>query len=126
MKNLLFLLLFLGASVQMNAQSQQIFNALNAGDAGALGRFFDESVEVIIERDHEVVHSRIATLYVSRFFEKVGVKSCKEVHQGASKGNAAKYTIGQLSTNQGEYRVYLYLVQSGSKTLIQEIRFDKI
>jgi hypothetical protein len=126
MKNLLFLIILFSASVHLSAQTQQIFNALNAGDAVALGRFFDESVEVIIERDHEVVHSRVATLYVSRFFEKAGVISCKEVHQGAAKGNSAKYTIGQLSTKQGDYRVYLYLTQSGNKTLIQEIRFDKM
>ena len=47
------------------------------------------------------------------------------VHQGTSKGNASHYTIGDMQTASGNYRVYLYYKSAGDKVLIQEMRIEK-
>ena len=65
------------------------------------------------------------TLALQNFFAKYQPKNFHQVHQGTSKGKDSQYLIGNLTTNNTTFRVYLYMKVAGSKYLIQEIRFDK-
>jgi hypothetical protein len=47
------------------------------------------------------------------------------VHQGTSRGNESHYCIGNLSTDKGSFRVYIYTRVANGRHLIKELRFDK-
>ncbi len=112
-------------ALQMNASLPEITKAISSGDADALGQYFDQSVEVAVLDQEDIYDKAKAITVVKQFFAKNAPKSFSQVHQGASKGADSQYVIGNMTSNGGTFRVYIYVKMSGGKTLIQELRFDK-
>ncbi|MBV6439622.1 MAG: DUF4783 domain-containing protein [Haliscomenobacteraceae bacterium CHB4] len=127
MRNLFFLLLFAPAIAfsQSGTSLESITSALNAGDADALSKYFASNVEISIEDNEQVYAKAKATEVVRNFFNTNKPKSFSQMHKGVSRENSDQYSIGNLSSVNGNYRVYLYLKVSGSNLSIQEMRFDK-
>jgi hypothetical protein len=126
MKNLLiaFCLVALN-SLPSSAQMNDIFAAIRSGNAESLSRYFDTMVEVCINDNPAMYTKKEATDKVAQFFKQNRPSSFQEMHQGSSKGKDSKYTIGQLNTSGGNYRVFIFVTQTGKGTTIQELRFDK-
>lgn len=127
MRNLFFLLLFapVVAFSQGGASLESITSALNAGDADALSKYFAPNVEISIEDKEQIYAKAKATEVVRNFFNTNKPKSFSQMHKGVSRENSDQYSIGNLSSVNGNYRVYLYLKVSGNNLSIQEMRFDK-
>jgi hypothetical protein len=104
-----------------------ISRAISAGDVNTLEKFFDETVEIAILGDEDIFERAKATDLLKTFFSKNQPKTFSQVHQGSSKGSDSIYCIGNLATNTGLFRVYIYLhiQDDNGKYLIQELRFDK-
>ncbi len=126
MKNLLFIFLLLPtiAMVQPN-NVNGISQAISTGNADALAKYLDQSVEISILDDVDMYDKGEAVQMLRTFFAKNKPKSYSQMHQGTSKGQDSQYTIGNLVTSSNSFRVYIYLKVEGSKQLIQELRFDK-
>lgn len=124
MKQLIFILMLAPLTPALNQSLAGISKAISDGNAETLGQYFDESVEVSVLEKEDVYTKTNAVKVVKDFFAKYKPKAFSQVHQGASKANA-QYAIGNLSTDNGAFRVYLYLQTSGSDAKIQEIRFDR-
>ncbi|MGK0365724.1 MAG: hypothetical protein ACI85O_002792 [Saprospiraceae bacterium] len=129
MKNLLILLLaipmFSFTTTGEETNIDAITKALSSGDAETLGSFFDESVEVAILDVEDIYDKPEAIQKVKSFFSQNKPSAFSQVHQGSSKGNDSQYCIGNMTAGGKTFRVYVYLGNTGNKTLIQEIRFDK-
>ncbi len=129
MKTLLFVLFFspfmqtteVGPPVNLAT----ITKAISAGDADALSTHFDSTVEIAILDEEDMYSKAEATTKVKSFFSTAKPTAYSQVHKGKSKGKDSQYCIGNLSTADGEYRVYIYLKVKGAETLIQEMRFDE-
>ena len=102
-----------------------VTKALSEGDAATLSNFFDNTIELTILASQNVYNKTQATAVLSDFFAKNKPRSFNAVHQGSSKGSSSHYTIGDMSSGTGNYRVYLYYKSVGEKPVIQEIRFEK-
>ena len=102
-----------------------VTKALSEGDASTLGNYLDNTVELTILASQNVYNKAQATAVLNDFFTKNKPRSFNAVHQGSSKGSASHYTIGDLSSATGNYRVYLYYKSVGDKPVIQEIRIEK-
>ena len=125
MKNLFFILMIAPSLAMVNSNLNEISTAIRKGDAEALSQFFDESVEIAILDDEDIYDKSEAKEVVKSFFAKHKPKAFSQVHQGASKGKDAQYCIGNLKSENGSFRVYLFLKISKGKHIIQELRFDK-
>lgn len=125
MKQLLFALMFLPLMAFAQTGMAQITAALNSGDVEALGSYFDESMELSILEEEGIYNKGQALQKVRRFLSSNAVSSFTEVHQGASRSSDSQYVIGDLKTNSGTFRVYLFLTNSNGKMIIQELRFDR-
>ena len=128
MKALILILSFVAPfslSSQLTENISIITKAIGDGDAATLGNYFDASVELTILDKQDVLDKTQATEAVKNFFLKNKPRSYNMVHQGTSKGNASHYTIGDMQTASGNYRVYLYYKSAGDKVLIQEMRIEK-
>lgn len=125
MKSLILLAFLLPATGNYQESLSEISRAIGDGDAEALGRFFDASVEISVADEEDVYDKGKAVTIVRNFFSQHRPRSFSQVHQGTSKGNESQYCIGNLETEGASYRVYLYLQRSGSRYLIQELRFDE-
>lgn len=125
MKNLILLIALFSFPLFSEAQVAPIFSAIQAGDASQLEKYLDQRVEVVIEQDGRFMNKKQAVAAIDQFLKRVKVKSCREIHQGSSRSKDSQYTIGQMITGEGEFRVFLFIRDSGGSPMIQEIRFDR-
>ncbi|MFT4760989.1 MAG: hypothetical protein ACI9XO_004875 [Paraglaciecola sp.] len=128
MKNLLFVFILIPmlsfATNPVDGLSA-ISQAISAGDADALGTYFDAQVEISVLDNEDYYSKTEAVAVVKKFFAQHKPQSFKEMHQGTSKGKDSQYCIGNLVANGGTFRVYVYMKNSGAQPVIQELRFDK-
>lgn len=101
-----------------------IYTALSKGDVAALEQHLDNQVELCIFDKEDVFTRQDATRMLKNFFAEHAVKGYKEMHSGASKGRDSNYAIGQLATDKGTFRVYLYFDKRDDKRIIQELRIE--
>ena len=125
MKQLILALLFSPTLLLAQNNLQQVIQALNSGDAAALGAYFDDSIELSILDEEGIYNKSQAQQQLRRFLSQNKVVSFAEMHQGASRSSDSQYVIGNLTTNNGTYRVYLYLSNKNGGMVIQECRFDR-
>lgn len=125
MKNVLIFTLLVSAWSQAGATLGDITKAIGAGNAEALARYFDETVEIAVQDEEDVYDKNQAVNIVKKFFSQNRPQSFSQVHEGKSKGNDSQYCIGNLVTDTATYRVYIYLKVTGNQYRIQELRFDK-
>lgn len=101
----------------------EVISALKNGDAGALARQFDNTVEITAFGKSTNYSKSQGEAVVRDFFDNNEVKGFTVVHQGGSGGSA--FLIGNLSTSKGTYRTTVNLKQKGDRTALQEIKFEK-
>lgn len=108
------------------AGQSDVNTALRNGDAQSLAAYFDDKVELCILYDENVVPRTVAVRKLADFFSENRVSSFEARHSGASKGKDSNYTIGQLNTSKGKYRVVLYFDSRAGKEVIQEFRIEEM
>lgn len=109
-----------------NAQDIQtnIGNAIKSGNSKEISKYFDKRVEVKIESSSNNYGTDQAEMVVKDFLNKFSTRGFTIVHKGTSDGNA-QFFIGEMTTNMGTYRVYIYMKNVMGSNLIQEIRFER-
>ena len=101
-----------------------VASAIRSGNSREIAKYFDSNVELTI-LDRESSYSKSQGEMVLRdFFNKNQVQAFDLKHRGTS-GEGSTYGIGTLKTNAQNFRVYYYVKQKGSQSLIQEMRFEK-
>ena len=108
-----------------NANLGEIMRALGNGNAAILGQYFDNSVEIAIMDDEQSYGREKAIFVMKDFFARNTAQGFVQVHQGASRQSQSEYIIGNLSTSNGIFRVYIYCRVAGANYFIQEIRIDR-
>jgi hypothetical protein len=102
-----------------------IATAISTGNADALAKFFDTDVEISFFEKGDSYEKEKATTLMKDFFSKNKPRGFSQMHQGASKGKDTQYTIGEVATASGTFRVYIYMKVINDNYLIQEIRVGK-
>lgn len=125
MKNIALYLLITAIGYLPEANIAEITKALSEGNTSTLSRYFDDAVEVGILEKEDVYNSSQASKILGDFFKQYPPKSYAQVHQGSSKSKDSIYCIGNLATDNGTFRVYIYMRVNGKQHLIQELRLDK-
>lgn len=103
---------------------EDIANAIRSGDAKSVSRFFSSSVDLTLISQEDVYSKAQAEQILKDFFNKNTPRSFSIIHRGESK-DGSKYAIGNLTTSNGNYRVYYYFKVAGGNVNIQELRFMK-
>lgn len=126
-KLIFFLIISLANCLSANAlfdPYEDIANAIRSGDAKSVSRYFSNSVDLTLISQEDVYSKAQAEQIIKDFFNKNTPRTFSIIHRGESK-DGAKYAIGNLSTSNGNYRVYYYFKVTGSSVYIQELRFMK-
>lgn len=120
---LLFAGLFLGAN-QTHAQvPEEIILSLGSGNSKVLSDYFNQNVELVVLENDKVYSKAQAQQIVSNFFKNYIPESFNILHQGGKEGS--KYVIGNLITNNGNFRVYFLLKKNEGKDYIHQLRIEK-
>jgi len=126
MKHLMIVLLATSSLLITTDQSLDgISKAMKSGDAASLSQYFDADIELTILNDVDILSKQAAKKEIDSFFKKNAPSGYAQLHQGISKGQQGQYSIGNLSTKNGKFRVYIYMKVEGDKHLIQELRFEE-
>jgi len=117
----------LAIGVPVRAQDQAVIPAgitaaIKAGNASGLSGYMNSTVELQVLGKEDFYKKNVAEAILKDFFAGRKVKDFVIRHQGAK--NDAQYAIGNLITDQGNFRVYFLLKKVGSDLLIHLIRIE--
>jgi hypothetical protein len=104
------------------AQSSGIDAALQKGSAQDLGIYFSGNIELSLPDLEDTYTADKAVTILSDFFAKQSVKGYKRNHLSAPQEGRSNYSIGDLYTAQGTFRITLYF---DTQKKITEIRIQK-
>lgn len=118
--------LFLTAFTQNNQIPNEIIVSLGNGDSKVLSNYFNQNVELVVLDNDNVYSKAQAQQIVNNFFNNfkpVPENAFTIIHDGGKEG--AKYVIGNLQTNNGNFRVYFLLKKNSGKDYIHQLRIEK-
>jgi hypothetical protein len=104
--------------------NKQILAALTAGNAVVLSSFFNNMIDLGIAGNEDTYSKTQATQILKDFFIKNPVKSVKFTSEGSST-DGSQFTIGEMKTGTGTYRLYFLLKKVSGKFLIQQLQIQK-
>ncbi len=119
-------LTFAVMSVAQTAKSQvpdEIILSLKSGNVDVLAEYFNQNVELVVLDNDNVYSKAQAEQIVTNFFNNNKPEDFGVIHNGGKEG--AKYVIGNLTTNNGTFRVYFLLKQNGGNDYIHQLRIEK-
>jgi len=120
MKTLLIAAL-LSVSTVVFGQTKAFYEAVEKQDLKSISNLLADEIEVCIKDDQSFMSKSEAKSTIKAFLKKVGPKSVSPLHSGSS-GAGSKYKVAKMSTNDGEYRIFVYMEDNK----IQEVRFDTL
>jgi len=99
--------------------------AFRKENAQAFHHHFHSHVEMSLPGKENRYTREDAIGLMEAFFSVHAVESFSKVHSGSSRGKVSNYYIGQLITDKGVYRVYIYYDVHDNKKDIHELRIEK-
>ena len=120
-------ILFSLSILTCNAQEQTripggISIAFKAGNAAELSKYMNATVELLLLDKEDFYKKNVAETILRDFFNEYKTKDFTIRHQGAK--NDAQYAIGNLKTDNGDFRVYFLLKKIDQELLIHQIRIE--
>lgn len=122
----LFFGLFCTAFSQNKEIPNEIIVSLGTGDSKVLSNYFNQNVELVVLENDNVYSKAQAQQIVNNFFKNfkpVAENAFTILHDGGKEG--AKYVIGNLKTNNGNFRIYFLLKKNNGKDYIHQLRIEK-
>ena len=104
------------------AQQSSIETALQKGNAAELAPFFSKMVEISLPGLDDTFTSDKAVDKLTDFFNKAVIKGYRRNHTSTPQEGRSNYSIGDLYTGQGMYRMTIFF---DSKKKITEIRIQQ-
>ena len=104
----LSLLVFLVLPLWAAGQQAAIETALQKGNAAGLEPYFARTVDLSIPGEDDTYPAGEASKVLSGFFTTQIVKGYKRIHLSTPQEGRTNYSIGELSTGKGTYRITIY------------------
>ena len=123
MKFLVLVLAFTFTSAQ-DETVKDIGTAIKAGSARELIKFCNNTVEIKIKGESSNYSKAQAEVILRNFFTNNPPKNFAYIHQGASP-EGLKYTIGRYTSEQGAYRVVMFIKKIEDKYVIDTLNFSQ-
>ena len=123
---LLCSLMFFSKAKASEKIPKDIIIALQTGDAKLLSGYFNTNVELVVLDNDNVYSKAQAQQIVSNFFNNFTPvqENAFDIIHDSGKADA-KYVIGKLKTEKGDFRVYFLLKRNSGKEYIHQLRIEK-
>ena len=100
----------------------EITYAMRVGNAGQLGQFLDNRVDISLPEKSDTYSKIQAEMIIRDFFSTNGVRNFLVKRKGTNGGS--EFCVGVLQTRNGDYRTTFFIKQKGDKQYLQELRFQ--
>lgn len=98
--------------------------AIKSANSKEVARYFNSSVELTVLNSEGVYSKQQAEIILKNFLAANPPKNVTVQHKGSS-AQGSKYAIAVYECQQGKYRAYIFMKDSGAGMLIHELRFEK-
>lgn len=102
---------------------EDVVEAIKKGDAAALSKILDNTVEINMTGKSNSYSKAQAEIILKDFFSKNTVKSFEIIHKGGQEGSS-QFGIGNLVTSNGTFRVSFFLQKKNGVFVLNELRFE--
>jgi hypothetical protein len=102
--------------------NNEILLAMKSGNSKMLAKYFEANIELKIIEDEDIYSKTQAELILKDFFSKNKPAEFKIIHDG---GEGVKYAIGNLTTDNGNFRVTIMYRMVAEKPVIKTIRIEE-
>ncbi|HMW75844.1 MAG TPA: DUF4783 domain-containing protein [Saprospiraceae bacterium] len=130
MSRFLFMILMLCTITSKAEVADPIWDAVSDafrnGNIRSVSGYFGKMVDLTIVNTENTETKDQAISSLETFLSKNKPTGFTQVHQGTSRGKESYYCIGELNTQNGKFRVYVYFKTVSTLTQIQEVRIDKV
>jgi hypothetical protein len=103
---------------------EAVLSAMKTGNATALAVRLQDNIKLTLPDQTGTLPKSQAQTQLAKFFSANSVKGFELKHKGGAPG--AAYAIGTLQTQQGDFRVNVFLTGKGSKELVRELRIQNM
>lgn len=125
MKNVIIgIVLLIGLTASKSPISENLSTAFKTGNATKIATHFTDPIDLSIPNNEGVFSKTQATQILKTFFSKNKPSNFKVVHNGNSKNNS-HYSIGNLTTSTGNFRVYLLYKKPLASNSLLELRIER-
>lgn len=136
-KNLAFILKFLSGlllvfclSAPAGAQQPgnpmpQIGQAIGAGNASGVARYFGAFVDMNINGTQSTYSQNQGEMILRNFFEKNKADHFEAQRSTMENGGKSGFTIGTLKANTGSFKVYFRIREKDNNLQLQELRIER-
>ena len=101
-----------------------VADAIKNGNVKEVSKYFSSSVELTVLDNEGIYSIPQAEIILKNFFTQNPPKAVTINHRGSS-AQGSKYAIATYECAKGKYRAYIFMKDSGSGIMIQELRFEK-
>lgn len=101
---------------------QGLKSSMDTRNAKSFSSFLDNTVDIIYSNTHSTYTRGHAIIILNDFYNKYHPKSFKVDFKGNSPQSDAQYIIGTAQTENGLFRVYLYIKTKNGKAVVQEMK----
>lgn len=101
-----------------------IVSAIGSGSSSDLARFFDSSISMNVNGQQGEYSKNQAEIVLRDFFKKNPSQGFSLIFQNENPGSLSTY-VGEYSSNQGTYKVFIKVSQNGSGFRIYSLDFVK-
>ncbi len=101
-----------------------VVSALENGSSSELARFFDTSISMNVNGQQGEYSKNQAEIVLRDFFKKHPAQGFSLVFQNENQGSLSTY-IGEYSSSQGKFQVFIKISQTGSQFRIYSLDFVK-
>ena len=96
--------------------------AFRSGNAAELSKYFNTTVQILLLGKEDFYKKNVAETILKDFFDEYRTRDFVVKHDGGTPD--ARYAIGNLKTDKGDFRVYFLLKKVDSELLIHQIRIE--
>lgn len=121
-KKVLFIIFcfYISGSALSQSDLSHVSAAFIAGNSKELAMFFNENIELEIGSSNDIYSKPQAVLIIQSFFNNN--KPADFVYQTQISETTTPYAIASLTTDNGEFRVYMAFQKHDEKILISQLR----
>ena len=101
------------------ALPEDITKAINTGDYKTLSKYFNTTIELVLPDIDDSYSKAQAEQIIKNFFSKNMPSKFMILHEGGKTGS--KFTIGNITTSKGIFRVYILM----KGAIIHQLRFEE-
>ena len=99
--------------------------SFKTADHRLLAKHFTSKVEINLLDQSNVYSKSQAEMVMKDFFGKYDPRDFQILYKNTPNSEQVKFTIGQLETSAGRFRIFFILKQVDGVLMIQEMRFEQ-